>query len=190
MMEKMKSPHSLVALEQQNPPPPVSPTPNPSPSRRREEAEASPLPASPASASPPLKGSPPSEPSAPLPHNVPVISLGHSKHPGHADVSTTPLTALHPIPGYLQLTALPTGPPPSSMPLAGVRSPLLAPQYQPHPFLNRSFPAQVWFKDVMLLVKLCPTHHDPTDNISPGLPVLHHPPESTEAHANCFSDSI
>ncbi|XP_044299742.1 protein lyl-1 [Varanus komodoensis] len=136
MMEKMKSPHSLVALEQQNPPPPVSPTPNPSPSRRREEAEASPLPASPASASPPLKGSPPSEPSAPLPHNVPVISLGHSKHPGHADVSTTPLTALHPIPGYLQLTALPTGPPPSSMPLAGVRSPLLAPQYQPHPFLN------------------------------------------------------
>ncbi|KAF7240343.1 Low-density lipoprotein receptor-related protein 1 [Varanus komodoensis] len=38
--------------------------------------------------------------------------------------------------------------------------------------------------------KSCPAHRNPMDNIPPGLPVLHHPPESTQAHANCFSDSI
>ncbi|KAF7239054.1 Ras GTPase-activating protein-binding protein 2 [Varanus komodoensis] len=40
------------------------------------------------------------------------------------------------------------------------------------------------------VAKLCSTHHDPKDNIPPGLPVLNHPPGSTQAHTNCFSDSI
>ncbi|KAF7241621.1 NAD(P) transhydrogenase, mitochondrial [Varanus komodoensis] len=36
----------------------------------------------------------------------------------------------------------------------------------------------------------CPTYHDPTDNILPGSPVLHHPSELTQAHTHCPSDSI
>ncbi|KAL8164585.1 UNVERIFIED_CONTAM: Protein lyl-1 [Gekko kuhli] len=71
-----------------------------------------------------------------MPHSVPVISLGHSKPPAHAEVPTTQLTTLHPIPSLLQLSALPHGPPPPPLPLAGTRSPLLPPPYQPHPFLN------------------------------------------------------
>ncbi|KAM9115083.1 LOW QUALITY PROTEIN: protein lyl-1, partial [Pangshura tecta] len=65
---------------------------------------------------------------APLPPDVPVISLGHSKRPPPPDVPTTELTALHPIPSLVQLSALPPAPP---APL-----PLLPPQYHPHPFLN------------------------------------------------------
>ncbi|XP_062975241.1 protein lyl-1 [Elgaria multicarinata webbii] len=137
MMEKLEKPPSPVASEQQNPLPPVSPTLIPSPASEGDEAEVTPSPTSPTSSSPPNKKSSPSEPPpAPLPHNVPVISLGYSKPPTHAEVPTTQLTALHPIPSYLQLSAMASAPPPPPMPLAGVRSPLLGPPYQPHPFLN------------------------------------------------------
>ncbi|XP_065275621.1 LOW QUALITY PROTEIN: protein lyl-1 [Emys orbicularis] len=114
MMEKLRTP-----------PPPCSPRPPPSP-------PASHPPAPPPAASPPApKGSPPPPSPAPLPPDVPVISLGHSKR-----VPTTELTALHPIPSLVQLSALPPAPPPAPMPLAGLQSPLLPPQYHPHPFLN------------------------------------------------------
>uniref|UniRef100_A0A674K180 Uncharacterized protein n=2 Tax=Terrapene triunguis TaxID=2587831 RepID=A0A674K180_9SAUR len=119
MMEKLRTP-----------PPPCSPLPPPSP-------PASPPPAPPPAASPPApKGSPPPPAPAPLPPDVPVISLGHTKRPPPPDVPTTELTALHPIPSLVQLSALPPAPPPAPMPLAGLQSPLLPPQYHPHPFLN------------------------------------------------------
>nr|XP_028568430.1 protein lyl-1 [Podarcis muralis] len=142
MMEKLEASQPPVAPEQQNPQPPVSPIDIPSPATGGDEVEATPSPTSPTSSSPPAKGSPspPDPPPAPLPHNVPVISLSYSsKPPAHVDVPTTQLTALHPIPSLLQLSALSAGPPPPPMAnLAGVRSPLLAPQYQPQyqPFLN------------------------------------------------------
>ncbi|KAH0628709.1 hypothetical protein JD844_010144 [Phrynosoma platyrhinos] len=137
MMEKLKSPQPPVDPEPQDPPRPSSPAPLCSPASGEEEVEATPPPnSSPISSSPQAKGSPPPETSpAPLPHNVPVISLGYSKPPNHAEVPTTQLTALHPIPSFLQLSAMPQGPPPP-LTLTGVRSPLLTPQYQPHPFLN------------------------------------------------------
>ncbi|XP_054859882.1 protein lyl-1 [Eublepharis macularius] len=137
MMEKVKSPQPPVTPEQPNPPPSVSPPPTPSPASGGDVAGASPSPTSPTSSSPQTKGSPfPEPPIAPLPPSVPVISLGHSKPPTHAEVPTTQLTALHPIPNLLQLSSLPHGPPPPPLPLAGARSPLLPPPYQPHPFLN------------------------------------------------------
>ncbi|XP_060109215.1 protein lyl-1 [Heteronotia binoei] len=135
MMEKRSSPQSPLAPEEPSLPPSASPTPTPSPASGEDGAEASPAPASPASSSPQTRVR---SPAAPLPHSVPVISLGHSKPPTHAEVPTTQLTALHPIPSLLQLSALPHGPPPPPMPLAGARSPLLPPPYQPHPFLNSS----------------------------------------------------
>lgn len=138
MMEKLKSPPPPSTPEQQDPLPPDSPPPFPSPASGGDEIEVTPIPTSPTSPSPQTKESPaPESPLMPLPHNVPVISLGHSKPPSHADVPTTQLTALHPIPSLLQLSGLSSHPPPPSMPLAGVRSPLLHPQYQHHPFLNR-----------------------------------------------------
>lgn len=137
MMEKLKSPPPPSTPEQQDPLPPDSPPPFPSPASGGDEIEVTPIPTSPTSPSPQAKESPaPESPLMPLPHNVPVISLGHSKPPSHADVPTTQLTALHPIPSLLQLSGLSSHPPPPSMPLAGVRSPLLHPQYQHHPFLN------------------------------------------------------
>ncbi|XP_061496155.1 protein lyl-1 [Rhineura floridana] len=140
MMKKLESPQPPVTPEQQNPSPPVSPIPIPSPATGRDEVDATPLSTHSTSSSPPAKGSPlPEPPPAPLPHNVPVISLGYSKPPTQVEVPTTQLTALHPIPSLLQLSALPSVPPPPPMSnLAGVRSPLLAPQYQPpyQPFLN------------------------------------------------------
>ncbi|XP_060619559.2 protein lyl-1 [Anolis sagrei] len=138
MMEKLKITPLPVVPEPQEPPPPSSPEPLHSPGSGEEEIEVTPpLTSSPTSSSPQAKGSPPPEMSpTPLPHNVPVISLGYSKPPNHAEVPTTQLTALHPIPSFLQLSAMPPGGPPPPLPLAGVRSPLLTPQYQPHPFLN------------------------------------------------------
>ncbi|XP_007426255.1 protein lyl-1 [Python bivittatus] len=140
MMEKLKNSQSPVDPEQQNLPPAVSPTPHPSPAGGGDDVEATQPPTSPTSSSPQTKGSPPAElPQAALPPNVPVISLGYSKPPTPVEVPTTQLTALHPIPNFLQFSGLPPGPPPPSLPLAGVRSPLLAPQYQPHPFLNNIY---------------------------------------------------
>uniref|UniRef100_A0A6J0TI50 Protein lyl-1 n=1 Tax=Pogona vitticeps TaxID=103695 RepID=A0A6J0TI50_9SAUR len=138
MMEKLKSPPPPPASEQPDPPPPVSPAPLSSPTSGEEERETTPPPTSPVSSPPQTKGSPLSEaPPTSLPHNIPVISLGYSKpHPPHTEVPTTQLTALHPIPNFLQFSAVPPGPPPPPMPLPGVRSPLLTPQYPPHPFLN------------------------------------------------------
>ncbi|TFK01367.1 cleft lip and palate transmembrane protein 1 [Platysternon megacephalum] len=117
MMEKLRTP-----------PPPCSPLPPPSPPASHPPPPSPPAP----------KGSPPPPAPAPLPPDVPVISLGHSKRPPPPDVPTTELTALHPIPSLVQLSALPPAPPPAPMPLAGLQSPLLPPQYHPHPFLNRS----------------------------------------------------
>ncbi|XP_063150530.1 protein lyl-1 isoform X2 [Candoia aspera] len=140
MMEKLKNSQSPVDPEQPNLPSAVSPTPLPSPAGGGDDVEATQPPTSPTSSSPPTKGSPPAEvPQTALPPNVPVISLGYSKPPTPVEVPTTQLTALHPIPNFLQFSSLPPGPPPPSLPLAGVRSPLLAPQYQPHPFLNNIY---------------------------------------------------
>nr|XP_056714516.1 protein lyl-1 [Euleptes europaea] len=137
MMEKLKSPAPPALPEESNPPPSVSPPPTPSPASGEDVAGASPPPASPTSPSPQTRGSPlPEPPSTPLPHGIPVISLGHSRPPSHAEAPATQFTALRPIPGLLQLSTLPHGPPPPPMPLAGARSPLLPPPYQPHPFLN------------------------------------------------------
>ncbi|XP_044850856.1 protein lyl-1 isoform X2 [Mauremys mutica] len=117
MMEKLRTP-----------PPPCSPLPPPSPPSSHSPASHSPAPPPP---TPPLapKGSPPPPAPAPLPPDVPVISLGHSKRPPPRDVPTTELTALHPIPSLVQLSAPPPAPPPAALPL-------LPPQYHPHPFLN------------------------------------------------------
>ncbi|XP_070794370.1 protein lyl-1 isoform X1 [Pituophis catenifer annectens] len=139
MMEKLKNSQSPVKPEQPSLPPAVTPTSLPSPDGGGNDVEATEPPTSPTSFSPQTKGSPPAEaPHAALPPNVPVISLGYSKSPTPVEVPTTQLTALHPIPNFLQFSGLP-GPPPPSLPLTGVRSPLLAPQYQPHPFLNNIY---------------------------------------------------
>lgn len=140
MMEKLKDSQSPVDPEQPNLPPAVSPTPLPSPAGGGDDVEATQPPTSPTPSSPPTKGSPPAEvPQTALLPNVPVISLGYSKPTTPVEVPTTQLTALHPIPNFLQFSGLPPGPPPPSLPLSGVRSPLLAPQYQPHPFLNNIY---------------------------------------------------
>uniref|UniRef100_A0A8D2LWW4 Uncharacterized protein n=1 Tax=Varanus komodoensis TaxID=61221 RepID=A0A8D2LWW4_VARKO len=55
--------------------------------------------------------------------------------------------------------------------------------------LKNKFPIH-FYMETLLVAKSCPTHRDPIDNISPGLPVLHHLPESTQAHTHCSSDSI
>ncbi|XP_067416469.1 protein lyl-1 [Emydura macquarii macquarii] len=120
MMEKLRTP-----------PPPCSPPPPPSP-----PASHSPASQSPATPSPDPKGSPPPATPAQLPPDVPVISLGHSKRPAPLEVPTTELTALHPIPSLVPLSALTPAPPPAPLPLTGLQSPLLPPQYHPHPFLN------------------------------------------------------
>ncbi|CAM4661512.1 protein lyl-1 isoform X1 [Caretta caretta] len=124
MMEKLRTPL-----------PPCSPLPPPSPPASHSPASHPPASPTPAS-SPDPKGSPPPTAPAPLPPDVPVISLGHSKRPTPPDVPTTELTALHPIPSLVQLSSLTPAPPPASMTLAGLQSPLLPPQYHPHPFLN------------------------------------------------------
>lgn len=117
MMEKLRTP-----------PPPCSPLPPPSPPSSHSPASHSPAPPPP-TPPPAPKGSPPPPAPAPLPPDVPVISLGHSKRPPPRDVPTTELTALHPIPSLVQLSAPPPAPPPAPLPL-------LPPQYHPHPFLN------------------------------------------------------
>ncbi|XP_074835933.1 protein lyl-1 [Carettochelys insculpta] len=121
MMEKLRTP-----------PPPRSPPPPPSPPAGHSPAP--PPPPSPADA----KGSPPPPAPPPLPPDIPVISLGHSKRPPPPDVPTTELTALRPIPSLVQLSALAPAPPPAPVPLGGLQGPLLPPQYHPHPhpFLN------------------------------------------------------
>lgn len=136
MMEKLKNSQSPVKPEQPSLPPAVTPTSLPSPDGGGNDVEATEPPTSPTSFSPQTKGSPPEAPHAALPPNVPVISLGYSKSSTPVEVPTTQLTALHPIPNFLQFSGL-SGPPPPSLPLTGVRSPLLAPQYPPHPFLNK-----------------------------------------------------
>lgn len=75
-----------------------------------------------------------SSPLTPLPPNIPVISLGHSKPP----MLATPLTALHPAPplphrpAELRLTHLSS--------LSGPAAALLPPPFlQTHPFINSSF---------------------------------------------------
>ncbi|KAM7394123.1 hypothetical protein PAMP_020942 [Pampus punctatissimus] len=94
---------------------------------------------------------PSSSSSSPLPQYIPVISLGHSKPP--LPLSTTPLTALHPIPNLLQgphvdlrrsqLTCLPGGPGGSGGPggpSAPSPGPLLSQQYLPaHAFFTGSY---------------------------------------------------
>ncbi|XP_029355247.1 protein lyl-1 isoform X2 [Echeneis naucrates] len=90
--------------------------------------------------------------SSPLPPNIPVISLGHSKPP--LPLPNTPLTALHPIPSLLhgphgdirrsQLTCLPVaspgGPGLSGGPSVPSSGPLLPQQYMPaHPFFPSSY---------------------------------------------------
>ncbi|XP_043362834.1 protein lyl-1 isoform X2 [Dermochelys coriacea] len=124
MMEKLRTP-----------PPPCSPLPPPSPPASHSPASHPPAPPTPASSPDPKESPPPTAP-APLPPDVPVISLGHSKRLPPPDVRTTELTALHPIPSLVQLSALTPAPPPAPMTLAGLQSPLLPPQYHPHPFLN------------------------------------------------------
>ncbi|XP_075758470.1 protein lyl-1 [Pelodiscus sinensis] len=122
MMEKLRTP-----------PPSCSPPPPPSPPASHSPAPHPPAPPSPASP-PDRKGSPPPPAPTPLPPDVPVISLAHSKRPAPPAVPTTELTALHPIPSLVQLSALTPAPPPAPLPLGGLQSPLLPPQY--HPFLN------------------------------------------------------
>ncbi|XP_036376902.1 protein lyl-1 [Megalops cyprinoides] len=82
--------------------------------------------------------------SAPLPPNIPVISLGHSKPP--IPLPTPQLTALHPIPTLphgpsdvrlAQLTSLSAASSGAAVPSPGS---LLPPPYLPgHPFLNSSY---------------------------------------------------
>lgn len=94
----------------------------------------------------------PLPPSSALPPHIPVISLGHSKPP--LPLSSTPLTALHPIPHLLQgphgphgdlnrtqLACLPVGHPGSSGgpagPPAASPGPLFPQQYLAHPLFSR-----------------------------------------------------
>uniref|UniRef100_A0A8D0H9F1 BHLH domain-containing protein n=1 Tax=Sphenodon punctatus TaxID=8508 RepID=A0A8D0H9F1_SPHPU len=131
MMEKLKSP------EPPSPPTPASLPPVPSPASAGDGAEGTPPHSTPSPTSPATKRSPaPEPPPTPLPPNVPVISLGHSKPPAPPEVPTTQLTALHPIPGLVQLGTLPPCPP---LPMHGGHSRILSPQYHPHPFLNSVF---------------------------------------------------
>ncbi|XP_061087220.1 T-cell acute lymphocytic leukemia protein 1 homolog isoform X1 [Conger conger] len=82
----------------------------------------------PAPTTPPFTRSP----STPLPPNIPVISLGHSKPPIPLPLPSPQLTALHPIPNLAQLTSL-------STPMASP-GPLLPPGYLPGPpFLNSAY---------------------------------------------------
>lgn len=112
-----------------SPPPPLLPAP----------AKTSPCPpAAPASSSASL---PPSSSPSPLPPHIPVISLGHSKPP--LPLSSTPLTALHPIPSLLERrpAQLPCHPGAaagtSTTPSPG---PLFPQQYlPPHPFFTSSY---------------------------------------------------
>ncbi|KAF4080121.1 hypothetical protein AMELA_G00166890 [Ameiurus melas] len=90
--------------------------------------------------------SPPSSSSAPLPPNIPVISLAHSKPPlPPIPMPAAQLTALHPIPtvphgpGELRLAQLAafSGGPTATVPPARA---LLTHQYLPgHPLLNSAF---------------------------------------------------
>ncbi|XP_041838802.1 T-cell acute lymphocytic leukemia protein 1 [Melanotaenia boesemani] len=123
-------------------PPPLLPAP----------AKTSPCPLPPPTSN---KAFPLSSSSSPLPPHIPVISLGHSKPP--LQLSSTPLTALHPIPNLIhgvhgdirrsQQTCLPMVSPGASGlsggpggPSASSPGPLLAQQYLPaHPFLTSSY---------------------------------------------------
>ncbi|XP_047435595.1 T-cell acute lymphocytic leukemia protein 1 homolog isoform X2 [Mugil cephalus] len=100
-------------------------------------------------------GFPSSSSSSPLPPNIPVISLGHSKPP--LPLLSTPLTTLHPIPNLLhgshgdvrrsQLPCLPVVGPVASGSSGGPGVPsavspgrMLAQQYLPaHPFFTGSY---------------------------------------------------
>ncbi|XP_075209713.1 LOW QUALITY PROTEIN: protein lyl-1 [Chanos chanos] len=82
--------------------------------------------------------------STPLPPNIPVISLGHSKPP--IPIPSPQLTALHPIPnqphipGDIRLTQLTSLTGANTGPTVPSSGPLLPHQYLPtHPFLNSSF---------------------------------------------------
>uniref|UniRef100_A0A1A7Y0M8 Stem cell protein n=1 Tax=Iconisemion striatum TaxID=60296 RepID=A0A1A7Y0M8_9TELE len=104
---------------------------------------------------PPVSAAPLSSSSSPLPPYIPVISLGHSKPP--LPLTSTPLTALHPIPNLIHgafgeiwrsqqsslsmvgpgAAGLPRGP---GGPSAASSGSLLAQQYLPtHPFLTSSY---------------------------------------------------
>lgn len=115
-------------------PPPLLPAPARTPP--------CPVPPTTPTASLPLSSS-----SSPLPPHIPVISLGHSKPP--LPLTSTPLTALHPIPSLLhgdlrraQMTCLPVAHPGSSAasfgPPAASPGPLFPQQYlSAHPLFTR-----------------------------------------------------
>ncbi|KAM9363876.1 uncharacterized protein lyl1 [Symphorus nematophorus] len=124
-------------------PPPLLPAP----------AKTSPCPLPPPTSTASFPSS--SSSSSPLPPHIPVISLGHSKPP--LPLTSTPLTALHPIPNLLhgphgelrrsQLTGLPVTSPGASGssvgsggPSAPSPGPLLPQQYlSAHPFFTSSY---------------------------------------------------
>ncbi|TNM86026.1 hypothetical protein fugu_008297 [Takifugu bimaculatus] len=120
-------------------PPPLLPAP--------AKTTPCPVPLTTATASLPL-----SSPSSALPPHIPVISLGHSKPP--LPLTSTPLTALHPIPHLLhgphgdlnrtQLACLPVAHPGSSVgpagPPAASPGPLFPQQYlSAHPLFSSSY---------------------------------------------------
>ncbi|KAG8014867.1 Protein lyl-1 [Nibea albiflora] len=108
---------------------------------------------SPCPVPPPTSTFPSSSSSSPLPPHIPVISLGHSKPP--LPLTSTPLTALHPIPNLLQhgdhrrgqLTCLPVASPGASGASVGPGGPsahspgaMLPQQYlSAHPFFTSSY---------------------------------------------------
>uniref|UniRef100_A0A1A8PQ01 Stem cell protein n=1 Tax=Nothobranchius rachovii TaxID=451742 RepID=A0A1A8PQ01_9TELE len=142
-LRELKFPSSCAPRTDGSPglssPPPLLPAP----------AKTSPCPLPPQASA---TAAPLSSSSSPLPAYIPVISLGHSKP--HLPLTSTPLTALHPIPNLIhgalgeirrsQLSSLsmvgagaaglPEGPSAASSGL------LLAQQYLPaHPFLTSSY---------------------------------------------------
>uniref|UniRef100_A0A1A8EWI5 Stem cell protein n=1 Tax=Nothobranchius korthausae TaxID=1143690 RepID=A0A1A8EWI5_9TELE len=142
-LRELKFPSSCAPRTDGSPglssPPPLLPAP----------AKTSPCPLPPPASS---TAAPLSSSSSPLPPYIPVISLGHSKP--HLPLTSTPLTALHPIPNLLHgalgeirrsqpsslsmvgagAAGLPEGPSAASSGL------LLAQQYLPaHPFLTSSY---------------------------------------------------
>ncbi|XP_064180028.1 protein lyl-1 isoform X2 [Anguilla rostrata] len=133
------------------PTPTLTPTPTPTPTHNAaaepiasETANQGAGTGSPSSTSPlllpgsdPAPTTPPLTPSssAPLPPNIPVISLGHSKPPIPLPLPNPQFTALHPIPNLAQLTSL-------SSPMSSPAS-LLPPAYlSGHPFLNSAYLGQ------------------------------------------------